>query len=126
MQELILVRHGEAEHLVKGIAGGWTDLPLTDRGRKQVELTGKRLKELFGDRIEAMYASDLIRAAESAKIIQKDINVPLEFQSQLRELNLGVTKDMTIEELETLKEAQWDERRKKLIDAEIEKRKTAE
>jgi hypothetical protein len=27
MKELILVRHGLAQHLVSGFTGGWTDLP---------------------------------------------------------------------------------------------------
>jgi probable phosphoglycerate mutase len=102
MKELILVRHGEAEHLVKGITGGWTDLPLTDRGRQQIEVTSKRLKELFGTRIEVMYASDLKRAAESAKIIRKEIDIPLTFDSQLREMNHGLAKDMTWEEAEKI------------------------
>ncbi len=37
MKELVIVRHGEAEHAVKGIIGGWTNSLLTDRGRQQIE-----------------------------------------------------------------------------------------
>jgi phosphohistidine phosphatase SixA len=37
MQELILVRHAEAEHLVSDLTGGWTDSSLTNRGRRQAE-----------------------------------------------------------------------------------------
>lgn len=77
MKELVLVRHGEPEHLVKGMVGGWTDLPLTDRGRKQIEITANRLKDLFESRIEIIYSSDLVRASESAKIIQERFDVPL-------------------------------------------------
>ncbi|UCE10514.1 MAG: histidine phosphatase family protein [Candidatus Thorarchaeota archaeon] len=98
MKELVLVRHGEAEHLVKGIVGGWTDLPLTDRGRRQTEITGTRLMELFESRIQKIYASDLIRASEAAKIIQEKLDVPLIIDSHLRELNQGVAKNMTHEE----------------------------
>jgi len=98
MKELILVRHGEAEHLTKGIIGGWTDLPLTDRGRRQVVLTAKRLKDLFGTRIEGMYASDLKRAKESAKLILEEFDIPLIIDPQFRELNLGISKDMIQEE----------------------------
>ena len=75
MKELVLVRHGEAEHMVKGISGGWTDLPLTDRGKKQIEITANRLKELFESRIEIIYTSDLMRASESAKIIKGKLEV---------------------------------------------------
>ncbi len=31
IKELILLRHGESEHLVRGLTGGWTDTPLTRR-----------------------------------------------------------------------------------------------
>ncbi|MHA1958627.1 MAG: histidine phosphatase family protein [Candidatus Thorarchaeota archaeon] len=100
MKELVLVRHGEAEHLVKGIIGGWTDLPLTDRGRRQTEITATRLMELFDSRIEIIYTSDLVRASEAAKIIQEKLDVPLVIDSHLRELNQGIAKDMTYEEAE--------------------------
>ena len=103
MKELILVRHGEAEHLIKGLVGGGTDFSLTDGGRKQIELTGKRLKELFGTRIEIMYSSDLKRASESAKIIQSEINVPLTLNSQLREMSRGIAEGMTIEEAKKIR-----------------------
>jgi probable phosphoglycerate mutase len=98
MKEIILVRHGESEHLVKGIKGGWTDLPLTDKGRLQIKLTRKRLKELFENRIEIIYTSDLIRAKESAEIMREDFDIPLIVESKFRDINKGITKDMTIEE----------------------------
>ena len=98
MKELILVRHGESEHLVKGIQGGWTDLPLTDKGRKQIRLTSKRLNALFGSRIQIIYSSDLIRAKESAEIMSENLDIPLIIDSRLRDINKGITKDMTIEE----------------------------
>ncbi|MHA1962677.1 MAG: histidine phosphatase family protein [Candidatus Thorarchaeota archaeon] len=98
MKELVLVRHGEAEHHIKGIIGGWTDLPLTDRGRQQIGITAKRLNELFQSRIEIIYTSDLKRASESAKIIQEQFDIPLTIDPQFRELNPGISKDMTQED----------------------------
>ncbi len=101
MKELVLVRHGESEHLVKGIVGGWSDLPLTDRGRQQIGITANRLKELFDSRIEIMYTSDLRRASESAEIINEKIDVPLVIDSQFREIK-GIAKDMTVMEAEKI------------------------
>lgn len=98
MKELILVRHGESENLVKGIIGGWLDLPLTDRGRRQTKITANRLKELFESRIEIIYTSDLVRASESAKIIKDKLNIPLVIDSRFRELNRGIAEGMTREE----------------------------
>jgi len=105
MKELILVRHGEAEHLMKGLIGGGTDFPLTDRGRRQITLTGQRLKELFGNRIEIIYTSNLKRASESAEIIQNEINIPLRIDSQLREISRGKAEGLTIEEAKKIRRA---------------------
>ena len=103
MKELILVRHGEAEHLIKRLVGGGADFPLTDRGRKQIALTGKRLKELFGTRIKTIYTSDLKRASESATIIQSEINSPITLNPQLREMNRGIAEGMTVEEAKKIR-----------------------
>ena len=103
MKELILVRHGEAEHIIKGLVGGGSDYSLTNRGRKQIALTGKRLKDLFGTRIESIYTSDLKRASESASIIQREVNVPITIDSQLREMNRGIAEGMTVEEAKKIR-----------------------
>jgi probable phosphoglycerate mutase len=103
MMELIFVRHGEAEHAVKGIVGGWTDSILTERGRHQIEVTTARLRELFGSRIDKIYASDLKRATESAEIISTQLECPLEIDFRFRELNWGgIAQGMTLEEAEKL------------------------
>ena len=103
MKELIVVRHGEAEHAIKGIVGGWTDSILTDRGRHQTEITTTRLKDLYGSRIEKIYTSDLKRATESAEIINRQLGCPLEIDLRFREFNWGgAAQGMTIEEAERL------------------------
>ncbi|MGY5858056.1 MAG: histidine phosphatase family protein [Candidatus Thorarchaeota archaeon] len=103
MKELILVRHGEAEHIVKGLVSGGSDFPLTNRGRKQAALAGKRLKELFGTRIESIYTSDLKRASETATIIQNEINSPITLNPQLREMKRGIAEGMTIAEAKKIR-----------------------
>ena len=98
MKELILVRHGEAEHMVRGLVGGECDFPLTEKGRRQIALTGKRLKDLYGNRIDKIYASDLKRASESAKIIQTEVNAPITLNSKLREISRGIAEGLKVEE----------------------------
>lgn len=98
MKRLILIRHGEAEHMTGDYTGGWTDLPLTDLGRRQARAVAKRLgRELEGVRFEFL-CSDLIRASETADIIGEELVVAPKAQPELRELNNGVAAGRTKEE----------------------------
>jgi broad specificity phosphatase PhoE len=98
MHELIIVRHGEATHLTDALTGGWTDSRLTGLGKRQAERTGDRLAELLAGRPFCFYSSDLRRAVETARLIEQRLGVPPTFASELRELNLGIVANMTIEE----------------------------
>ncbi|UCD45343.1 MAG: histidine phosphatase family protein [Candidatus Bathyarchaeota archaeon] len=98
MKRLILIRHGEAEHMTGDYTGGWTDLPLTELGRRQARAVAKRLgRELEGVRFELL-CSDLIRARETADIIGEELGVAPRAQPELRELNNGVASGKTKEE----------------------------
>lgn len=91
MDWLLLVRHGEAEHHTKGLTGGWTDLPLTETGRLQLQKLGKRIKHDFGALPFKIIASDLVRARESAQIISDVTGFPIAEQAKwLREKNNGI------------------------------------
>jgi broad specificity phosphatase PhoE len=98
MQELYLIRHGESEHLVKGLTGGWTNTPLTDLGRKQAYLTGQRLKDLIQDSSFGFFSSDLDRANQTAQIIGSILEVVPIIDEALRDLNWGVVTDMPLKE----------------------------
>ena len=64
--KLIIVRHGESRFNVERRVQGWKDAPLTERGRNQAERVADRLKDV---KIDAIYASDLCRAFDTAKKI---------------------------------------------------------
>lgn len=99
---IILVRHGEATHHTQRLTGGWTDSVLTDKGRGQIRAAGVRLALDFDGRSEKLriLASDLRRAAESARIIADALayNGQIEYCGFLREKNNGVAAGMTEEE----------------------------
>ncbi len=73
MTELYLVRHGETDWNRQRRIQGLTDIPLNDTGRAQARVTGRLLARRSWD---AVYASPLSRARETAEIIAAELGVP--------------------------------------------------
>ncbi|MBC8224543.1 histidine phosphatase family protein [Candidatus Bathyarchaeota archaeon] len=95
METVILVRHGEAEHMVSDLTGGWSQVPLTERGRDQVRALATRLKRDLEEVDFAFYCSDLKRAHQTADIIAEAVGrVPIPSR-ELREFNSGVAAGRT-------------------------------
>src|ERR671921_62982 len=67
LQELLLVRHGQSTANARGIWQGQMEFPLSEEGRKQAALAGRALSR---EPFEALYASPLSRAFETASIIR--------------------------------------------------------
>jgi probable phosphoglycerate mutase len=102
MKELILIRHGEADHQISNITAGWTDTKLTILGKNQSLKTGERLKVELKSRNFKLYCSDLSRAQESAEIIGSILKVPVITNANLREMNNSVAINKTTEEAASL------------------------
>lgn len=96
MTTIYLVRHGEAEGNVNKHCHGVYDSNLTENGIKQAQLTSEILKDIPFD---AIYASGLKRAKETAKIIAKPHNLEIIINEDLHEINVGDWEDMTWEEI---------------------------
>jgi broad specificity phosphatase PhoE len=84
--KLLLIRHGESEDDILGVYGGWSDFHLTGKGKKQIEKTAESISKL-GIQFEKILSSPLFRAQESAEIISKKINVPVEIFEYVKERN---------------------------------------
>jgi probable phosphoglycerate mutase len=95
MRRILLIRHGESEHHVRGMTGGWTDLPLTDVGREQAERTALRVAELVGGESVSVFSSDLVRAVMTAEEIGHALGIPIERIAGLREFNNGAAAGLT-------------------------------
>jgi broad specificity phosphatase PhoE len=95
MTELLLVRHGETDWNAEGKLQGHTDRPLNDYGRRQAQALADRLA---GERIDAVYASDLSRARETAEIVGAKLGLPVVVDPDLREKNWGNWEGLTSDE----------------------------
>ncbi len=87
-----IVRHGEAEHNLKGLASADPDEPvhLTEKGRVQTGEAGEKMKE---EKIDLIIASPFVRTRETAEIIREKIGLgesEVFFDERLREMDIGV------------------------------------
>lgn len=98
MTRLLLVRHGQTLWNYKSRYQGHTDVELSETGRKQAESLAQRLA---ADPIQAVYASDLQRAYETARILALPHRLQVHKVPGLREINFGVWEGLTFKEIET-------------------------
>ena len=85
---LYLIRHGESEGNRLSTFLGHTDLPLTERGKMQADVTAGYLKEQnFCPK--SIYSSDLTRAHSTAESTAKLLDMPIIKDIGLREINAG-------------------------------------
>ena len=83
---LILVRHGETEYNREYRVQGQKDIPLNESGKKQAGLLAQALQH---EAVEAIYASPLQRAVETAEAIGRFHQVPIRKLDGLKELDAG-------------------------------------
>ena len=81
MKDIFLVRHGRQCSKLCNV-----DVSLDESGRKQAELAGKRL---ISYQLEKLYCSQLIRAKETAEIIGRFVNLPVEEVADIEEIHFG-------------------------------------
>lgn len=86
MTEIIIIRHGETEWNKTGRFQGHSDVPLSAEGRAQAAALGQNLAL---DHVDAIYASDLTRAMETAAPLAKRFGFEVISDPLLRELNFG-------------------------------------
>lgn len=95
--EVLLIRHGQQEFDLKGVVGDWIDPPLSDQGRLQARLLGEALSL---KPVDAVFASRLRRAEQTAVEIARHHDLEVEFLDDLREVEIfrDVPPDKTARE----------------------------
>jgi phosphoserine phosphatase len=94
---ILLVRHGETDWNLERRWQGHADRPLNETGREQARALADRLA---GDRLEAVYASDLSRARETAEIVAARHGLEVAIEPRLREVDVGEWSGLTLAEAE--------------------------
>ncbi|MDD4617424.1 MAG: histidine phosphatase family protein [Alphaproteobacteria bacterium] len=87
-KKFYMVRHGETEANVKGVAAGSVDTPLTERGRSQAE----GLRQILGAVSlcpTIIVHSQLSRARETARIMNASLNARLVENRDIAECSFG-------------------------------------
>lgn len=86
MTKLYLIRHAEAEGNLYRVYQGQYDTLLTETGMLQVQALGERFRDVH---VDAVYSSDLYRAACTAAVICRMKGLPLHRVPALREIDVG-------------------------------------
>lgn len=93
---LYLMRHGLDD---EKYIGGWSNVPLVSEGKKQVENACNCLGKL---KIERIVSSDVLRAKQTASIVQEHLFIDVNYDSRFRELDKGLLTGLSIEEADLL------------------------
>lgn len=94
--DIFMVRHGETQSNLDRVFQGHLDTSLTEKGRQQADQVGRWLKAVTFDTV---YASDLVRAADTARaIVQHQPVGEIVLDRDLREMNYGVLQGVPISE----------------------------
>ncbi len=88
MANLVLVRHGESVWNAKALWTGWTDVDLSDTGRKQARDAAEIIKDLSFD---ICFTSGLKRAQQTWEEIRSSLNlqIPTTSDKALNERDYG-------------------------------------
>jgi broad specificity phosphatase PhoE len=96
MTTILLARHGETDWNVERRIQGHADTPLNETGRGQAQAMADALA---GERIDAVYSSDLLRAHETARIVAERRGLEVTAIRDLRERNFGTWEGLTDDEI---------------------------
>lgn len=98
MTRIYFVRHGETDWNVARRYQGQTDIPLNDKGMMQAEKVALRLA---GEKIAAIYASDLQRAFYTAEQIARKHDLIVTPMKEFREISFGEWEGSSFSSLDT-------------------------
>lgn len=84
--KLLVIRHGQTIWNAKNVVQGMKDIPLSDHGKNQAEQAMIKLKDIV---VDEMYCSPLMRAKETAEILNQELHLDIQINPLLSSMNLG-------------------------------------
>lgn len=99
MTSICFIRHGETDWNAQGKLQGKTDIPLNPNGKRQAAECGQFLNT---DDYDVLVHSPLIRAKQTAEIINDKLNLPMVEMHDFAERSFGDAEGMTIDEREEI------------------------
>jgi broad specificity phosphatase PhoE len=94
---ILLARHGQSDWNEAQRWQGSADRPLTELGKRQATELAERLR---GTELDAIYASDLRRARETAEVVARTKGLDVEMTPDLREVDVGSWEGLSRAEAE--------------------------
>jgi len=91
----LLLRHAETAWNRERRYQGWTDTGLSDAGRGQAQAAGRALADTP---LQAVYASPLRRAQETAAVIAAPHRLPVRVAEAFKEMGFGRWEGLTVDE----------------------------
>jgi broad specificity phosphatase PhoE len=92
MVNLYLIRHGRQNSTLCNV-----DVELSEEGRMQADLLRRRLGTYS---IDALYSSNLIRARQTAEILNESLGLQHHIREELREISFGALEGQSDEYIE--------------------------
>ena len=80
--EIIFIRHAETKNNVEGIIQGPEHADINDKGKKEIEKISEALKN---EKIDVFFSSDSPRCKITSEGINKNHNMPIEYNEEIRE-----------------------------------------
>ncbi len=96
MVKIILVRHGFSVYNRESRFSGQIDVELNEQGVLQAKETAEYVVKNY--KIEKIYSSDLVRAKKTAELVSGALDLPVIYDKDLRELDVGEWGGLTFDE----------------------------
>jgi probable phosphoglycerate mutase len=94
---ILAIRHGQTAWNADGRIQGHTDIGLDDTGQWQAERLAEALQ---GEALHGLYSSDLLRARQTAQLLQRFSTESLRLDTGLRERSFGRMEGLSFAEIE--------------------------